>query len=420
MSNSRAMVTGIGVITPTGIGVEAFTQALRDGKSNFSQISFEVDGSCHSYPVAAVDSFDLGEGVTRLGFDNDLLTAVKRLRNLSTSTAYATYCSLEAWNDAGLADYSIDPTRVAIVSGGSNTQQDHLVRLYDKYRSQLQYLNPNYGINFFDTDVVGVLSQLLNFRGEGFTVGAASASGNMALIQGSRLIRSGLYDIVLVAAPLMQLSFYEFQAFTALGAMARSADVTKDTTAELCRPFDSQHRGFVYGQCAGSIVLEPETHVRKRAKEPYGLLRGHGSCLDANRKPNPSEKGERRAMQLALEDAGVQASTIDYINTHGTGSVSGDRTEADALISVGLNGTLANSTKSLIGHGLSAAGLVEAITCLIQMKEGFLHQSSNLLNPITDQIQWVVDQAESTEINHALNNSFGFGGINTSLVLTKV
>ncbi|WP_161964265.1 beta-ketoacyl synthase N-terminal-like domain-containing protein [Chitinophaga flava] len=411
------MASGLGVITPTGIGLPQFTAALKEGRTNFSDITFEYSDQVLRFPVGKASDFDFQTLVAAINLDSRVIDKAKRMRNISASTVYGLYCALSAWADAGLNDTDIDPARVAIVSGGSNTQQAALQMTQDKCRGKMQFMNPNYGVNFFDTDMVGVISEILGITGEGHSIGAASASGNMAIIQGHRLISSGEYDVVLVVAPLMDLSVYEYQGFTALGAMA--AIPAETAPGAVCRPFDNTHGGFVYGQSAGCLVLESATYAARRRKQAYGTIAGYGIGIDANRGPNPSAEGEKNAMLAAIKAAGITSGEINYVNTHGTASPTGDKTEVAAMLAAGLAGVRANSTKSLIGHGLTAAGLVECITSLIQMKENFLHRSNNLVNPISDEIDWIKDTVSATDVNYTLSNSFGFGGINTSIVIRK-
>lgn len=410
-------VTGIGVITPIGIGQNQFTTALKNGTTNFSLIEFEQNGDSFSFPIAQANNFNLSELVSQMNINEIVVEKTKRLRNISTSASFGVYCALEAWADAGLKNTSIDLTRVAIVSSGSNTQQATLKIMQDKYREKLQFMNPNYGLNFFDTDLIGVISELLGIRGEGHSIGAASASGNMAIIQGARLIRSKEYDLVLVVAPLMDLSIYEFQGFTSMGAMAMAGEGVDPS--QICRPFDKAHNGFVSGQSAGCLILESQEHAAKRGRKAYGSIAGYGISMDANRNPNPALEGEQTAMRSAMVSAGVGPDEINYVNTHGTASSIGDKTEVEALLSIGLQGVKANSTKSLIGHGLSAAGVVEGIASLVQMRDNFIHQTHNLIDPINDKIDWIREESQSMIIDYAMSNNFGFGGINTSIIIKK-
>lgn len=411
-----AAITGMGVVTPVATGIIPFTAALQAGSSHFSILEVEHQEQQLQFPVAAAP-FALQEQIAGLGVTDEMIKKIKRLRNISTSIEYGVYSALEAWQAAGLDKHVMDPERIAMVAAGTNTQQATQYAVYEKYNSKLQFINPVYALNFFDTDLVGVLSELLTIKGEGQVSGAASASGNMAVIQGARLISSGEYDVVMVVAPLMDLSIFEYQALTAIGAMASVKPGTNP--AAICRPFDTAHAGFVYGRSAGCLILEAPAHAAKRGQAVYGSIAGYGLCMDANRNPNPSAAGEQRAMENAMRHAKISPAQIDYVNTHGTASPTGDEIEVAALLAAGLENVKANSTKSLIGHGLSAAGLVECIAALIQLKEGFLHPSLNLQQPVAGNIQWITGHAQTAGLQYAINNSFGFGGINTSIILKK-
>lgn len=413
-SEKHSLITGMGVISPAGIGTTQFGSALKKGMPRFSYQELEHKGRTFTYPIAKPSDVNPKAAMAEVLLYQEVIEKASRIRNLSESALWGLYCALEAWADSGLNDFDVNPERMAIVSGGSNTQEASLEALRERYREKLPFLNPVYAMQFFDTDLVGIVTEILGIKGEGYSIGSASASGNMTLIQAHRLINSEDYDVVIALAPLMELSIYQYQAFTALGAMAlASAEKNPDA---LCRPFDIGHCGFVYGENAGCIILESSSHAQKRQKEPYAAITGYGIALDGNRNPNPAALGEKKAMQMAMARAGINPVAIEYVNTHGTASPTGDKTEVNALLGAGLKGIKANSSKSLIGHGLSASGLVEAIACCVQMKEGFLHPNHNLHDPITDQMNWIGSTAEKTNISYALSNSFGFGGINTSIV----
>lgn len=414
----RIVVSGVGVVSPIGVGIAQFKEALKAGKSNFSLVALEHLGNTYTYPGALADSFDYKKTIDQLEAPETVKRQAKRLRNISMGAGQGVCAAIEAWQKAGLFDALPNPDKAAIVAGGSNTQQASLVQIQERYREKLKFLNPTYGFNFLDTDIIGALSQLLNIKGEGQSIGGASASGNMALIQASRLIESGAYDVVLALAPSMEPSIYEYQGFTALGAMAV---LTADKKIEsLCNPFDKSHCGFVYGQNAGAIVLESAGHAQKRKASILAEMLSYGCSMDANRNPNPSAEGEAKAMQKALNKAEIGVDQIDYINTHGTASVIGDQTEVEAILAIGGKGVKVNATKGLIGHGISSAGLVEAITCIIQMNERFLHPNPHLINPISEQLDWVQETLLEVNLEYCMTNSFGFGGLNTSIVLKNL
>lgn len=410
-------VSGYGAVTPVGIGSSNFESALREGKSNFSVVEFPQQEQLR-FPGALIDSFDLKSLLKELQLPEEVRKKAGRFRNVSVGTSCAIYCALEAWIAAGLFDSPIEAERIAIVTGGSNTQLQDTLSLREKYTEKLKFTNPNYAINLFDTDVNGVISELLNIKGEGFSVGGASASSSMALVQAHRLFDTGLYDAVLVVAPMINLSAYEFSSFTNLGAMATLGD--GGSPGQLCRPFDNGHAGFVYGQNNGCVLLETRESAQKRERRNLVALSGSGTSLDGNRNPNPSVEGECRAMQMAIRSAGISAAAINYINAHGTASPLGDQTELEALQQAGVTGKPINSTKSIIGHGLTSAGVIEAIATIIQMEKQFIHGSRNLTDPMPSEMELVPETITDTTIDYALSNAFGFGGINTALIFKNL
>lgn len=410
----KACVTGMGVITPIAIGIPAFTEALKKGKSNFAIKEYTVEDRIFNYIYGKVENFDLKKSIADSEFEEHWKLKINRLRDISSSTAYGIFCALEAWHNAKLP-LTIDKSKIAIVVAGSNTQQQYCQEIRDTYKSKMQFMKPSYGFNFLDSDMIGVASELFEITGEGFTVGAASASGNMGIIQACRLIENNEYDVVMVIAPMMDLSVFEYQGLSALGAMQPIASAIDEVP--LYKPFDIDHGGFIYGQNAGAIILESKEYAQQRKAKVFGAISGYGVTLDANRNPNPSVDGEQRAIAKAMQKAGILPEQIDYINAHGTGAKLGDHTEVEALINLQLKNKPINSTKSLIGHGITAAGTVEAIASLIQMNGNFVHESLNLKTPIDYPMDWIQNYRDLHSIQYTLSNSFGFGGINTAIIL---
>lgn len=290
-----------------------------------------------------------------------------------------------------------------------------------RHQGAAAYVPGRYALAYQDTDHVGTLSQILGITGEGCTVGGASASGNLAIIHGSRLIELGAADACLVVGAMTDLSPTERQAFVNLGAMPGwAAGAEPEDPAALCRPFDTGRRGFVYGQAAGCLVLEAERSARRRGAVPLAELRGYGLRLDANSLADPREEGEAQAMTEAMARAAVRPADVDYVNAHGTGSARGDDAEAAAVARAfgpELGRPVVNATKGLTGHCLSAAGVVEAVAVIVQMRHGFIHPNINLEHPIDARLRFAGGHAAKAVIDCALSNSFGFGGINSCIVL---
>jgi len=400
-------ITGMGIVTPIGQGVTPFREALLSGKTEFGYL--QRPG--RENPSKPFIGAELPEVDVRCLFPQ----YSGLLRSVTWTSQIAMVAVAEAWENAKLTQ--VNPERIGLVIGGSNLQQRHQQQTWQRYQSRPEFIRPTYGMTVWDTDILGLLSQCFQIQGEGYSVGGASASGAVAIIHAARQIVTGATDISIVVGSLFDISAYECQGLMNLGAMG--SDRFGDSPDMACRPFDQDHDGFIYGEGCGVLVLEKANHAQARGVVSQGKLLGWGLNLDGNRSPEPSQTGEERAMQGALAMADFQPEQIDYVNTHGTSSPLGDRTEVATLKSVGLNHCLVNATKSLTGHCLTAAGVVEAIATLLQMNSSFCHPTKNLVNPIDDTLNWVKETAVEAEIKYAISNSFAFGGINTALLLGK-
>lgn len=401
-------ITGMGIVTSIGQGVAAFGDALFSGKTQFDYL--KRPGRQGSKPFIGAELPDIA--VRSLLPEHSSL-----LRSATWSSQIATLAVSEAWNDAKLTASKVNPERIGLVVGGSNFQQGHQQQTWQRYQSRPEFLRPTYGLTVWDTDTVGLLSQCFGICGEGYSVGGASASGSVAIIHAARQILMGVTDISIAVGALFDISAWECQGLINLGAMG--SERFADSPHSACRPFDRDRDGFIYGEGCGVLILEKTDCARQRGVSSHGKLIGWGFALDGNRSPEPSEKGEARAVNAALAMAHIKPEQINYVNTHGTSSPLGDKTEVAALKSVGLAHCLINATKSLTGHCLSAAGVVEAIATLLQIKAQRCHPTHNLINPIDSTLHWVKETAISAEINYAISNSFAFGGINTAILIAN-
>ncbi|HEU5266070.1 MAG TPA: beta-ketoacyl synthase N-terminal-like domain-containing protein, partial [Jatrophihabitans sp.] len=290
---------------------------------------------------------------------------------------------------------------------------------------------PRFALQAQDTDHIGTLSQALGITGEGCTVGASSASGNLALIHAARLIGFDAVDVCLAVGAMTQLGSLERSALANLGVLADiDADLGTDLATDLveaapiggCRPFDKGRSGLVPGEAAACVVLESELSALRRGVPISVELSGFKLALDGNSLSNPSIDGEARAIAGALARGRLEPREIGYVNAHGTGTPAGDDAELAALESVFGDAVAVpwvNSTKALIGHTLSAAGAVEAVATVVQMKAGFVHGNPVLDHPVSGRHRFVGPEAQAAEIAHALSNSFGFGGFNTSVLFSR-
>lgn len=390
----------MGVLSAIGQGNAAFAKALLDGESGFGVMQ---------RPGRQRESAYLGAEISEMVFPAGI--ARQTLRAASLSAKAALVVLEEAWSDARLAD--VDPRRIGLIVGGSNVQQRELTQVHESYRDSTEFLRPTYALSFMDSDLCGFCTSHFGIRGSSHTVGGASASGQLAIVQAAQAVLTDQVDVCIALGALMDLSHWECRALRSIGAMG--SDRYPEEPALACRPFDRDHDGFIFGESCGAVVIESLQSSRRRGVQPHAALTGWGVTMDGNRNPDPSVEGETEAIRMALDAAEWASSRIDYVNPHGTGSVIGDEIELKALRACGLSDFFLNATKSLIGHGLSAAGTVEVIATLAQMKAGRLHPTRNLDNPIDPAMNWVRDEPVEHRIDHALTLSMGFGGINTAL-----
>lgn len=407
MTSSRPhelAITGIGVTSAIGQGKASFGSALFSGRTNFRVMA---------RPYRQKGSHFLGAEIDTLACPDRVRPNVFSAVSLSAQAALAAVA--EAWGDAKLDD--VDPARIGLVIGGSNVQQRDLVATVEKYAERMAFVRPSYALSFMDTDICGLCTEEFGIKGLALTVGGASASGHVAVSQAMQAVLSGQVDVCIAVGALMDLSYLECQAFRSLGAMGSDRFAQNPELA--CRPYDKSRDGFIFGECCGVTVVERAEGWSRSGVTPYARVSPCAVAMDANRRPNPSLEGEVRAIEAALQYARVSPKDIDYVNPHGSGSTAGDEVELQAIRTSGLSHAYLNATKSLTGHGLSAAGIVEVIATLLQMQSARLHGSANLDEPIDPSLNWVPAAGREQAIKCALNISIGFGGLNTALCIQQ-
>ena len=400
----KLVITGLGVLSAIGQGKDAFSAGLLRGSCAFDVMR---------RPGRQQESAYLGAEIRDMAFPAEI--GARSARSASLSAQAALIAVQEAWCESRLS--GVDGCRIGLIVGGSNIQQREIAQVHERYRECSVFLRPSYSLSFMDSDVCRFCTAQFGIRGLACTVGGASASGQLAIIQAAQAILTGQVDVCIALGALMDLSHWECRALRALGAMGSDRYANEPSLA--CRPFDRNHDGFIFGESCGALVVESLESSSLRSVTPLAVLRGWGIAMDANRNPDPSLEGETRAIQNALCASGWTAADVDYVNPHGTGSTAGDRTELEALHRCGLTNVYLNATKSLIGHGLSAAGTVEVVATVLQMQTGRLHPTRNLENPIDPTFNWVTSRAVDHQIRKALTLSMGFGGINTALCLER-
>lgn len=399
------VITGLGITSAIGQGKTAFTSALLQGLHTFKVMQRPARQNGTSFIGAEIDSLSFPEHFSK-----------RILRGASLTGQVAMITLNEAWNEAKLDN--IDPYRIGLVIGGSNLQQRESVQSYMAYLDRPYYIPPTYGVSFMDSYLGGLCTEQFGIKGLAYTIGGASASGQLAILQAIQAVQTGQVDVCIAMGALMDLSYWECQALRSLGAMG--TDRYQNTPEMACRPFDKNRDGFIYGESCGAVIIEQADFAESRRVKPYARISGWAVVMDGNRNPDPACAGEVWVIDKTLKQAKLSAYEIDYINPHGTGSIIGDEIELKAIGKCSLSHAYINTTKSITGHGLTAAGTVEVIATLLQMKESQLHPSRNLEEPIDSSFNWVKGQAIPHVIENALSLSMGFSGINTALCLSKI
>ena len=419
-SGQAVAVTGAGVVCSIAGNVTELVAALRRGQCGITH--YDDPDSPSIRFAATLRNFSCRDALDASLLDlPDMGSRARRvLNNNNPSTCLSACAAVQAYVQAELGDGSKSLDDTGLIVAGSNLDQEFISRNWHRFRSTGRWINPKYAIAYHDSNQLGSLSEILALRGIGFTVGAASASGNAAICNAVQWIQSGLMRQCVVVGACSRFSALELEAFALLGAATTGEHHTDPES--VCRPFDMDHDGFVWGEACACLVLESPESARTRSVPVLGDIVGCSLLLDGHHLPDPSVEGEIRAMRSALNAADLVPEQIGYVNTHGTSSPLGDRTECQALEAVFDDQPRTppiNSTKSLAGHCMSASGVLEVVCSLIQMNNGFLHPNLNLDRPIDPDLHFAGTESTGLDAEYALSNGFGFGGINSTLVLRK-
>ena len=404
----RALVTGIGLVTPLAVGREQSWQALVEGRSGIGPVTRFDASSLPSRIAGEVD-----------GFDPKTVVDGREVRSHDRFELLALAAALEAVDDAGV-DLSVAPEQAAVVfgvglGGIGSMERYHEALLNKGPRRVSPFLVPMMIPNM----AASVVSIRLGARGPCEVVTTACASGAHALAAGRRWIAQGLVDLVVAGGAEAAVTPLSFAGFCSMRALSRRNDAPE----QACRPFDLERDGFVMAEGAAAVVLEAAERAEARSARVYAELAGCGSTADAHHitQPDPSGAQQARCIALALADAGVDPDQVGYVNAHGTGTAQNDRAEAAALIRA-LGPAAADapvsSTKSMTGHLLGAAGALEAAICALAIDRGAIPPTINLQQPDPDcALAHIAGRARHQAVEVALSNSFGFGGTNASLLL---
>ena len=409
----RVVVTGMGVVSPVGIGATNFWNALRAGQSGAAPITqFDPEGFATTFACEVKD------------FDPGAVVDPKEARRMERFTLFGLVAADEALRNSGLIGTvpSQELERIGVIVGsgigGMKVFEDQCKAYFDKGPRRI---NPFFVPMMIPDITAGQISIQYGLGGPNFAVVSACATAGHSIHVAMRLIQAGDTDAMITGgteAPINHMGVGGFNAMKALSTR-------NDEPQRASRPFDRDRDGFVIGEGAGILVLEELEHARARGATIYAELLGSGAGGDAYHitAPHPEGAGARRSMEAALKDAGIRPEDVDYVNAHGTSTDVGDPAESRAIrdtFGAHADKLAVSSTKSMTGHCLGAAGAIEAIACIQAVRDDVVPPTINLENqdPACD-LYYVPNRSEHRIVNVAASNSFGFGGHNSTLVFAK-
>lgn len=405
----RVVVTGMGAVTPIGLNVDEFWNSIKERKLGFAPItSFDTTGfKCRL--AAQVKGF---EGKNYMDF--------KSAKRMELFSQYAMAAAKEAVEDAGLRMEEEDAYRVGCSIGSGIGSMQAIEREHKKLLEKgPSRINPLFVPMMISNMAAGNVSIAYGMKGKSINVVTACATGTHSIGEAFRSIQCSEADVMLAGGCESCITPLGIAGFSALTALS-----FKDDPARCSLPFDKDRSGFVMGEGAGIVVLEELEHAKKRGAEIYAEVTGYGCTSDAYHITSPAEDGSgaARAMTNAIEDAGLAPCDITYINAHGTGTHHNDLFETRAIkmtFKEHAQNIRVNSTKSMIGHLLGAAGAVEFITCVKTIQDQYIHATAGYTTPDEEIDLDYCKEPYQEEVRHALSNSLGFGGHNATLIVSK-
>lgn len=413
----RVVITGMGAVTPLGTGVDKFWNGIKENKIGFSYI----------------DKFDTERIGVKIGgivrdFDETAYYGIKgcfdkkEAKRMDTFTKYALVSAHEALEDADSDFSDIDAYRAGVIIGCGIGGVDLTLSEYSKYLEKGPgRISVFYIPMMISNMAAGTISMKTGFRGANYDVTTACASGTHAIGEAFRKIKDGYLDVCVAGGTESTSVEFTYGGFANMKALSKSDDLERASI-----PFDKERSGFVLGEGSGVLVLEEYEHAKARGAKIYAEVAGYGATCDGYHMTSPMPTGEAAGMgmTLAMQEAGLKTSDIDYINAHGTATGLNDKYET-AAIKLAFGGDAKNvkinSTKSMIGHLLGAAGAVEAIVCAKSIQEDLIHKTVGYKVPDEEcDLDYCVEGNVQQEVRAALSNSLGFGGHNATLCFKKV
>lgn len=406
----RVVVTGLGAVTPIGNTVEEFWTGIRNGKVGIGEIT-KFDTTDYKVKLAAeVKDFSVKERID-----------AKSARRMAAFSQYACAAAKEAYEDSGLAIEKEDPFRAGVIIGSGIGSLEEVEKAYEKILTKgPSRCNPLMIPLMISNMAAGNVSIQLGFRGKCSNVVTACASGTHCIGDAFRAIQYGDAEMMLAGGTESCICQTGVTGFMNLTALSEASDPLRASI-----PFDKDRQGFVLGEGAGVVMLEELEHARARGAKIYAEVAGYGATGDAYHITSPAEDGSgaAKAMTLAMEEGRICPSQVDYINAHGTSTHHNDLYETRAIrmaLKEAADQVVVNSTKSMIGHLLGAAGGVEFVTCVKSVEDGYIHQTMGTKEPGEGcDLNYAIGAPVEKELNYVLTNSLGFGGHNASLLLKK-
>ena len=406
---TRVVVTGMGVVSPIGNNLIDFWESLKIRKNGISDISY-FDTEKFDVKIAGECNLDLNLHFNR-----------KELNKLDRFSIYAIVAAKQAIEQSCLLKSNIDKDRVGVIVGSGIGGIATFEKQYKKLLKSPRFVSPFFIPSMISDIAPGHISIKYGFRGPNYSVVSACATSNHAFGDAFKMIQSGLADVIIAGGCEAAITEMSIAGFSNMKALSKNNDIN---TAS--RPFDKKRDGFVMGEGAGILVLESYDHARKRKANILAEIAGYGASGDAFHitSPDPEGKGAKLAILNALKDAKIKEDDIQYINAHGTSTPYNDKVESKVIKEVFKNNyknIFVNSTKSMTGHLLGAAGGIEAVATILSMKNNFLHPTINYTNPDPDcNLNYIPNKGISAKVNYALSNNFGFGGHNSVIVFKGI
>ena len=410
----RVVITGLGAITPIGKTLETYWEGLKNGVSGANEITLFDNTEFKTKFACEIKDFNVGDYIHR-----------REARRMDRFTHFGMIAADEAISDSGFDLEQVNLNRIGVIFGvgiGGLATMEEEAEKFALGNGTPRY-NPFLIPKMISDIIPGYVSIKYGFKGVNYSTVSACASSSHALSVSYDQIKLGRADIMVTGGAEATITRIGIGGFNAMKALSTRNDDFKAAS----RPFDLNRDGFVMGEGSGSIILEEYEHAKARGAKIYAEIVGVGATADAHHitAPHPEGEGAAAVMQVALDDAGILASDIDYINVHGTSTPLGDvaelkgivKTFGDAVYDLNIS-----STKSMTGHLLGAAGAVEAIASIMAIKDGIVPPTINHETPdpdIDERLNLTLNKAQEREVRYALSNTFGFGGHNSSVIFKK-